>query len=68
MSGRPDGYHETGMIEAVLKRDRLVLIAALVVLTALFVLGEKVVARGDLIGRSVGAGLARWRALAPGSG
>jgi predicted metal-binding membrane protein len=34
---------------------------------ALFVLGEKVLPRGDLIGRGVGAGLALWGALLLGS-
>ncbi len=56
---------ESGRTGAALERGRM--IAELVVLTALFVLGEKVVARGDLIGRGMGAGLACWRALLLGS-
>jgi predicted metal-binding membrane protein len=34
---------------------------------ALFVLGEKVLPRGDLFGRAVGAGLVLWGALLLGS-
>jgi predicted metal-binding membrane protein len=34
---------------------------------ALFVLGEKVLPRGDLIGRGLGAGLALWGLLLLGS-
>jgi hypothetical protein len=43
------------------------MIAELVVLTVRLVPGGKAPPRGDPIGRGMGAGLARWRALASGS-